>query len=137
MSSPQSKQQMKLNQLNSILSTNNNSNSTNQQTLNEVEEETISKEVNLWKIRELAITDGGLLNGTYVLLFIIIVFIVFIGSYVYSLFCIVCLYFFVCGVVHHCIYWLSKCSRRGCIFYICVIRFAYYCLVSIYLLCYE
>ena len=71
-SQQQSKQQIKLNQLNSILSTNNNSNSSNQQTLNEVEE-TISNEVNLWKIRELAITDGGLLNGTYVLVFIIYV----------------------------------------------------------------
>ena len=62
---PQSKQQIKLNQLNSILCTNNN-----QQTLNEVET-TISKEVNLWQIRELAIADGGLLNGTFwVLVFV-------------------------------------------------------------------
>lgn len=59
-SQQQSKQQIKLNQLNAILSTNNN----NQQTLNEVEE-TIN-EVNLWKVRELAISDGGLLNGTFV-----------------------------------------------------------------------
>ena len=57
-SQQQSKQQIKLNQLNSILSTN----SSNQQKLNEVE----TTEVNLWQIRELAITDGGLLNGKFV-----------------------------------------------------------------------
>jgi len=61
-SQQQSKQQIKSNQLNSILSTNNN-NSTN----NISKDETISKEVNLWKIRELAIADGGLLNGTYIM----------------------------------------------------------------------
>ena len=71
MSSQQSKQQIKLNQLNSILSTNNNNNSNQQTLLNEVET-TISKEVNLWKIRELAITDGGLLNGTYVYLLLVL-----------------------------------------------------------------
>ena len=60
-SQQQSKQQIKLNQLNSILSTNNNNSS------NKVEE-TISKEVNLWKIRELAIADGGLLNGTFLII---------------------------------------------------------------------
>ena len=57
-SQQQSKQQIKLNQLNSILSTNNNDN-------NNSVEETIN-EVNLWKIRELAIADGGLLNGTFI-----------------------------------------------------------------------
>ena len=65
MSSPQSKQQIKLNQLNSILSTN-NSNSSNKV------ETTISKEVNLWKIRELAIADGGLLNGTFLIILYIV-----------------------------------------------------------------
>ena len=56
-SQQQSKQQIKLNQLNSILSTNNN-NSNNE----------VVNEVNLWKIRELAIADGGLLNGTFLII---------------------------------------------------------------------
>ena len=65
-SQQQSKQQLKLNQLNSILSTNSNNNSSNSEV-----EETISKEVNLWKIRELAIGDGGLLNGTFYVVFVL------------------------------------------------------------------
>jgi len=73
-SQKQTKQQIKLNQLNSILSTNNNSSN------NEVEE-TISKEVNLWKIRELAIGDGGLLNGTFYTICYIVFMLLFRGSF--------------------------------------------------------
>ena len=96
-SQQQSKQQIKLNQLNSILSTNNNNNSTNNNNSNSNEvETTISKEVNLWQIRELAIADGGLLNGTYVLNYIIFVFmLLFRGSFWYLL----CIYIvFLLGV---------------------------------------
>ena len=39
-------------------------------------ETTISKEVNLWKIRELAISDGGLLNGTFYIICYICIYVI-------------------------------------------------------------
>ena len=82
-SQQQSKQQIKLNQLNSILSTN----SSNQQTLNETE--AISK-VNLWQIRELAIGDGGLLNGTFVFYIVDIV----LGVYSFLGVCLIVFWYY-------------------------------------------
>ena len=115
MSSQQQQQQIKLNQLNSILSTNNN-NSSNQQKLNETE--AISKEVNLWQIRELAIADGGLLNGTFV--FILYLYIVLLGGRVLVYCCV--FYSFLFGVFVCCVFWymivVSFFSRLGVVCYI-------------------